>query len=47
MKVNILPGGKYVIVKIEKQSEVIGESIKRFFEEYVPTANIQIVGNTF
>jgi DNA gyrase inhibitor GyrI len=42
MQVKTLPGGKYVIVKIEKQSEVIGETIRRFFEEYVPTANIQI-----
>jgi DNA gyrase inhibitor GyrI len=40
--VKVLPGGKYVIVKIEKQSEIIGDTIRRFFEDYVPTANLQI-----
>jgi len=42
LDVKVLPGGKYVIVKIEKQSEIIGETIRRFFEEYVPNANLQI-----
>jgi DNA gyrase inhibitor GyrI len=42
LNVKSLPGGKYVIVKIEKQSEIIGETIRRFFEEYVPNANLQI-----
>jgi len=30
------------MVKIEKQSEIIGETIRRFFEEYVPNVNLQI-----
>ena len=42
LEVKTLPGGNYVIVKIEKLSEVIGETIRRFFEEYVPAANISI-----
>jgi DNA gyrase inhibitor GyrI len=42
LSVKTLPGGKYVIVKMEKQSEVIGETIRRFFEEYVPTAQLQL-----
>ena len=42
LDVKVLPGGKYVIVKIEKQSEIIGETIRRFFEEYVPNAKLQI-----
>ena len=40
--VKVLPGGKYAIVKIEKQSEMIGDTIRRFFEEYVPNARLQI-----
>jgi DNA gyrase inhibitor GyrI len=40
--VKFLPGGKYAVVKIEKQSEIIGETIRRFFEEYVPNVNLQI-----
>jgi DNA gyrase inhibitor GyrI len=42
LDVKVLPGGKYVIVKIEKQSEIIGETIRRFIEEYVPNTNLQI-----
>ena len=42
LDIKILPGGKYVTVKIEKQSEIIGETIRRFFEEYVPNARLQI-----
>ena len=42
LDVKVLPGGKYAIVKIEKQSEVIGETIRRFFEEYVPNHTFQI-----
>lgn len=37
-----LPGGKYAIVHIEKQSEIIGQTIGRFFQEYVPSANLRI-----
>jgi DNA gyrase inhibitor GyrI len=42
LDIKVLPGGKYVIVKIEKQSEIIGATIQRFFEEYVPNANLRI-----
>jgi DNA gyrase inhibitor GyrI len=38
----ILPGGRYAIVQIEKQSEIIGETIGRFFQEYVPSTNLRI-----
>jgi len=42
LDVKVLPGGRYAIVKIEKQSQIIGETIQRFFEEYVPNTNLQI-----
>lgn len=43
-KVNtkVLPGGKYAVLKIDKRSPGIGETIGRFFQEYVPTAGLQI-----
>lgn len=40
--VRTLPGGKYAVVQIEKQSAIIGETIGRFFQEYVPAARLQI-----
>ncbi len=42
LKVKVLPGGQYAILTIEKNSELIGETIRRFFEEYVPNVNLQI-----
>ncbi len=45
LQVKTLPGGAYAVVKIEKQSSVIGETIGRFFREYVPAARLQIDGS--
>lgn len=45
MQVKTLPGGNYAVVKIAKQSSVIGETIGRFFQEYVPTAGLHIDGS--
>ncbi len=42
LKIKVLPGGQYAILTIEKQSERIGETIRRFFEEYVPNVRLRI-----
>ena len=37
-----LPGGQYAVVSIEKSPRIIGESISRFYQEYVPQNNLGI-----
>lgn len=42
--IKVLPGGRYAVVNIEKAPQIIGDSIGRFYQEYVPRNNIQIDG---
>ncbi len=37
-----LPGGRYAVLRIDKQPELIGEAIQRFFAEFVPQEGLQI-----
>lgn len=37
-----LPGGRYAILSLEKDSSTIGETIGRFFAEYVPQHQLVI-----
>ncbi len=37
-----LPGGRYAILSLEKNSSTIGETIERFFTEYVPKHQLVI-----
>jgi DNA gyrase inhibitor GyrI len=39
-----LPGGRYAVVKIAKDPQIIGDSIGRFCQEYVPKNDIRIDG---
>ena len=39
-----LPGGLYAVVSIEKDPAIIGNSIGRFYQEYVPQNKIKIDG---
>ena len=39
-----LPGGRYAIVSMQKDPAIIGPSIGRFYQEYVPQNNIGIDG---
>jgi DNA gyrase inhibitor GyrI len=39
---NHVPGGRYAVLSIEKDSLAIGESIGRFFTEYVPEHRLVI-----
>ena len=39
-----LVGGRYAVVNIEKDPRIIGESIGRFYHEYVPQHNLKIDG---
>jgi AraC family transcriptional regulator len=39
-----LPGGRYAIVNIEKEPAIIGDSIGRFYQEYVPHNHLVIDG---
>jgi len=39
-----LLGGRYAVVSIEKDPRIIGDSIGRFYQEYVPQNNIEIDG---
>lgn len=40
-----LPGGQYAVLTLEKDSATIGETIGRFFAEYVPQNQLSIDGN--
>ncbi len=42
MGIQTLPGGLYAVLRIQKQSNVIGQTIGRFFQEVVPAAAWQI-----
>jgi DNA gyrase inhibitor GyrI len=44
VKVKDLVGGRYAGVTIEKDPRIIGDSISRFYQEYVPQNNIEIDG---
>lgn len=37
-----LPGGKYAVVTIEKDAQVIPETVRRFHEEYALQNNLQV-----
>lgn len=37
-----LPGGRYAVLTLEKDSAMVGEHIGRFFAEYVPQHSLQI-----
>jgi AraC family transcriptional regulator len=39
-----LPGGRYAVVKIDKDPQAIGDSIGRFYQDYVPKNNIRVDG---
>jgi DNA gyrase inhibitor GyrI len=39
-----LSGGRYAVVSIEKEPAIIGDSIRRFYQEYVPNNGIGIDG---
>lgn len=39
-----LPGGRYAVVKIDKDPQAIGDSIGRFYQEYSPKNNIRVDG---
>ena len=39
-----LPGGRYAVVSAEKDTRIIGDSIGRFYQEYVPQNNIEVDG---
>ena len=39
-----LPGGRYAVVSIRKDPAIIGDSIARFYQEYVPQNRIEIDG---
>jgi len=39
-----LPGGRYAVVSIRKDPAIIGDSIRRFYQEYVPQNKIEIDG---
>lgn len=39
-----LPGGRYAVVSVEKDPRIIGDSIGRFYQEYVPQNNIKVDG---
>lgn len=41
LKIKVLPGGQYAILNIGQQSERVGETIWRLFEEY--DLNVRIV----
>jgi DNA gyrase inhibitor GyrI len=42
VKLNELPGGRYAVVSIRKDPAIIGDSIRRFYQEYVPQNQIEI-----
>ena len=44
VKIKELPGGRYAVVKIDKDPRTIGDSIARFYQEYVPENNIRVDG---
>ncbi len=39
-----IPGGRYAVVTIQKDPSIIGDSIRRFYQEYVPQNNLTIDG---
>lgn len=42
IKTKLLPGGRYAILSLEKDSSTIGETIGRFFTEYVPAHQLTV-----
>ena len=40
-----LPGGRYAVVSMEKDPGIIGESISRFYREYVPQHSLGLDSN--
>lgn len=39
-----LTGGRYAVVSIEKDPRIIGDSIGRFYQEYIPQNDIEVDG---
>ena len=39
-----LPGGRYAVASIRKDPAIIGDSIRRFYQEYVPQHKTEIDG---
>jgi DNA gyrase inhibitor GyrI len=39
-----LVGGRYAVVTVEKDPAIIGEAIRRFYQEYVPRNHVAIDG---
>ena len=44
VEIQELVGGRYAVVTIEKDPRIIGDSIGRFYEEYMPQNNVEIDG---
>ena len=44
VEIKELPGGRYAVVNIVKDPQTIGESIGRFYQEYVPENSIRVDG---
>jgi len=44
IQIQELPGGRYAVVSMRKDPAVIGDGIRRFYEEYVPQNHIEIDG---
>ena len=44
VEIKELPGGRYAVVKIDKDPQIIGASIGRFYQEYAPQNDIRIDG---
>jgi len=42
VEIQELPGGRYAVVSIRKDPAIIGDSIRRFYQEYVPQNKIEI-----
>jgi DNA gyrase inhibitor GyrI len=42
IEIQALRGGRYAVLTMAKDQQVIGDSIRRFYQEYVPEHNIEI-----
>ena len=45
IRIKKLPGGKYAVVTIAKDPQLIPETVRRFHQEYVPQNELQIDGS--
>ncbi len=44
VRIQTLEGGRYAVLKIEKDPTIIGDSIGRFYQEYVPEHGLALDG---